>query len=67
MLTNYSGIEQNGFVNQIPKIEINIPNNLNYIKNVNNYNNSNVLLKNDNNNQVLIIKNFNIWECITIE
>ena len=35
--------------------------------NVNNYNNSNVLLKNDNNNQVLIIKNFNIWECITIE
>ena len=64
-LTNYSGIEQNGFCNKISKIEIKIPNNLNYIKNIINYNNSNVFFK--NHNKVLIIKNLNIWECITLE
>jgi hypothetical protein len=66
-LTNYSGIEQNGFCNQIPKIELPIPKKLNNITNVKNYNNSSIYLKKNKYNKSLVVRNLNIWECITFK
>ncbi|SVB81339.1 uncharacterized protein METZ01_LOCUS234193, partial [marine metagenome] len=66
-LTNYSGIEQNGFCNKISKIELPIPKKFTNITNIKNYNNTSVYLKKNIDNRILVIKNLNIWECITFK
>ena len=66
-LTNYSGIEQGGYCNKIQKIEINIPKNINKIKIIENYNNSNVSINKNKINMQIIIRNLSIWECINFE
>ena len=66
-LTNYSGIEQGAYCNKIQKIEINIPKNINKIKIIENYNNSNVSINKNKTNMQIIIKNLSIWECINFE
>ena len=66
-LTNYSGIEQNGFCNKISKIELLIPKKFTNITNIKNYNNTSVYLKKNIDNRILVIKNLNIWECITFK
>ena len=66
-LTNYSGIEQGGYCNKIQKIEINIHKNINKIKIIENYNNSNVSINKNKINMQIIIRNLSIWECINFE